>query len=102
MKNPVLHLGHTFGDATEFRRVVKQANILKVKDLKFPRNETKKVIVRCKDKKCKYRVYRRKLKDESTFLLVLQYRRHTCTRRYKNHMINSTWIAEWYMESFRI
>jgi hypothetical protein len=62
----------------------------------------KKVIARCKDKKCKYRVYGRKLKDESTFLLMSLFPRHTCTKRYNNHMINSTWIVEWCMESFRI
>ena len=97
MKNPVLQLGHTFGDAMKFRIVVKQANILKGKDLEFPKNETKKVIARCKDKKCKYKVYRRKLKDESTFLLVSLYPKHTCTGRYKNHMINLAWIAKWWI-----
>jgi hypothetical protein len=102
MKNHVLQISHTFGDATAFRRAMKQANILKGKDLEFPRNETKKAIARCKDKKCKYRVYGRKLKDESTFLLVSLFPRHTCTKRYKNHMINSPWIVEWCMDSFRI
>ena len=60
----------------------------------FPRNETKEVIARCNDKKCKYMVYRRKLKDESTFLLVSLNPKHTCIKRYKNHMINSAWIAD--------
>ena len=68
MKNPVLQIGHIFGNATVFRRAVRHANILKGKDLEFSKNETKKVTARCKDKKCKYRVYGRKLKDESTFL----------------------------------
>jgi hypothetical protein len=81
---------------------VKQANILKGKDLDFPRNEAKKVIARCNDKKCKYSVYGRTLKNESTYLLVSLIPRHTCTRSYKNHMITSAWIAEWCMESFRI
>ena len=62
----------------------------------------KKFITRCKDKKCKYRVYGRTLKNESTFLLVSLIPRHICTRSYKNHMITSDLIAEWCMESFRI
>ena len=89
MKNPVLQVGHTFADTNAFRRAVKQANILKGKDLDFPRNETKKVIARCKDKKCKYRVYGRNLKNEFTFLLVSLIPRHTSTKSYKNHMITS-------------
>jgi hypothetical protein len=101
MKNPMLQIGHIFANATAFRRAVKHANILKGKDLEFPKNETGKVTARCKDKKCKYRVYGRKLKDESTFLLASLYPRHTCTRTYKNHMVTSAWIAEWCMKSFR-
>jgi hypothetical protein len=99
--NPVLQVGHIFADANLFRKAMKHANILKGKDLEFKRNETKKIIAVCKDKRCKYRVYGKKLMDESTFLLVSLYPKHSCTRRYKNHMINSAWIAEWCMESFR-
>ena len=94
MKNPVLQLGYAFVDAMKFRTSMKQANIMKGKDLEFLTNKTKKVIALYKDKKCKYTVYGKKLKDESTFLLVSLYPRHLCTRRYKNQMINSAWIAE--------
>jgi hypothetical protein len=45
MKNPVLQVGHTFADANAFKRAVKQANILKGKDLDFLRNETKKLLL---------------------------------------------------------
>jgi hypothetical protein len=27
--------------------------------------------------------------------------RHTCARKYKNHLITSKWIAEWCLDSFR-
>jgi hypothetical protein len=101
----VLQVGHTFANASLFRKAVKQANILKGEDLEFKRNEKKKkIIVVCKKKKkkrCKYRVYRNKLVDESTFLLVSLYPKHSYFKRYKNHMINSAWMAEWCMKSFR-
>jgi hypothetical protein len=94
MKNLVLQLVCTFVDAAKFRKAVKQENIMKGEDLEFPRNEAKKVIAVCKDQKCKYMVYGKKLKDEFTFLLLSLYPRHSCTRRYKNHMINSAWIVK--------
>jgi hypothetical protein len=53
MKNPILQIGNTYHDAVEFRKVEKQANILKGNDLEFKKNESKKVIAICKDKKCK-------------------------------------------------
>lgn len=101
LQNPVLQVGNLFNDANEFRKVVKQANIVKGKDLIFKKNERTRVVAVCKDINCNYRVYGRLLKDESSFILVSLRPRHSCTRRYKNHMINSTWIAEWCIDSFR-
>jgi hypothetical protein len=36
-----------------------------------------------------------------TFLLVSLRPKHSCNRTYQNHMITSSWIADWCMESFR-
>jgi hypothetical protein len=101
MLNPTLVPGNTFRDVYEFRKAIKQANVLKGKDLAYQKNSRKKLIVVCADKKCKYRVYGRQLKDEETFMLISIKPKHTCARRYKNHLITSNWIAEWCMDSFR-
>jgi hypothetical protein len=69
--------------------------------LTFKKNEMKRIVIVCKDSRCKYRVYGRQLKDELTFILVSMRPKHTCTRRYKNHLITSTWIADWCMDEFR-
>jgi hypothetical protein len=100
MKNPTLVIGNTFRNASDFRKAVRQYNILRGKDLRFKKNELKRIVVVCKDSNCKYRVYGRQLKNEQTFLLVSIRPKHTCTRRYQNHMVTSTWIAEWCMDSF--
>jgi len=93
--------GNIFNDVYEFRKAIKQANVLKGKDLAYQKNSRKKLIALYADKKCKYRVYGRQLKDEATFMLILIKPKHTCARRYKNHLITSNWIAEWCMDSFR-
>jgi hypothetical protein len=100
MNNPILVIGNTFRNASDFRKAVRQYNILRGKDLRFKKNELKRIVVVCKDSNCKYRVYGRQLKNEQTFLLVSIKPKHTCTRRYQNHMVTSTWIAEWCMDSF--
>ena len=69
--------------------------------MKFKRNENKRVVIVYKDLRCKYRVYVRQLKNEMTFLVVSIKPKHTCTRKYQNHMLTLTWIAEWCMDSFR-
>lgn len=70
MRSPQLVVGNTFHDAAEFRKVVKQANIIKGKDLTFKKNEMKRIVIVCKDSRYKYRVYGRQLKDELTSILV--------------------------------
>jgi hypothetical protein len=92
LKNPVLVVGNTFHDVAEFRKVVCQANSVKGKDMEFKKNERKWVMTVCKDIRSKYRVYGRQMKDELTFILISLRPKHTCTRRYKNHMITSTSI----------
>jgi len=101
MLNPTLVPGNTFNDVYGFRKAIKQANVLKGKDLVYQKNSRKKPIAVCADKKCKYRVYGRQLKDEATFMMISLKPKHTCARRYKNHLITSNWIAEWCMDSFR-
>jgi hypothetical protein len=100
MNNPTLVIGNTFRNASDFRKAVRQYNILRGKELRFKKNELKRIVVVCKDSNCKYRVYERQLKNAQTFLLVSIRPKHTCTRRYQNHMVTSTWIAEWCMDSF--
>jgi hypothetical protein len=101
MLNPILVPGDTFNDVYEFRKAIKQFNVLKGKDLAYQKNSRKKLIVVCADKKCNYRVYGRQLKDEATFMLISIKPKHTCARRYKNYLITSNWIAEWCIDSFR-
>jgi hypothetical protein len=59
MSNPTLVVGNTFHDATKFRKVVRQHNILREKDLKFKKKKRKMIVIVCKDERCRYRVYGR-------------------------------------------
>lgn len=43
-------MGNTFLVAFEFRKSVRHANILKVKDLEFKKNERKQIVAVYKDK----------------------------------------------------
>ncbi|XP_059434845.1 uncharacterized protein LOC132167826 [Corylus avellana] len=101
MANPTLVVGNTFHDAAEFRKAVRQYNIIRGKDLKFKKNEKKRIVVVCKDTNCRYRVYGRQLENEMTFLLVSLRPKHSCSRKYHNHMVTSSWIADCCMDSFR-
>jgi hypothetical protein len=59
MGNLILELGNTFENVYQFRKVVKQASVLKVKDLTYQENSKMKFMVVCADKNCNYKVYGR-------------------------------------------
>jgi hypothetical protein len=101
LKGPILQRGNTFQDVYEFRKAIKQASVLKVKDLTYQKNSKTKCIAVHVDKNCKYRVYGRQMKDESAFMLISIRHRHTCPRRYKNHLITLNLIAECCMDCFK-
>ena len=90
INNPTLVVRNTFHNASHFRKAVKQYNIIRGKDLRFKKNELKRIVVVCKDSRCRYMVYERQLKNEQTFLLVSIRPKHACIRRYQNHMVTST------------
>jgi hypothetical protein len=52
--NPILQRGNTFQDVYEFRKTIKQASVLKGKDLTYQKNSMTKCITVCADKNCKY------------------------------------------------
>ena len=55
MAYPELVKGLKFGDVATFKEAVREANLIKGKDLRFVKNNKDKVIVRCKAKGCKYK-----------------------------------------------
>jgi predicted Rdx family selenoprotein len=80
---------------------MREYNLKIEKDLSFVKNDKDKVILMCKNEHCNYRVYGSQVRDEMTFQIKTYNLNHTCTRAYKNSAINSRWIAERYMETFR-
>ncbi|KAF3954355.1 hypothetical protein CMV_020285 [Castanea mollissima] len=101
MACPGLVKGLKFGDVATFRAVVREANLIKGKDLRFVKNNKDKVIVRCKAEGCKYRVYGSQVTDEMTFQIKTLNPTHTCTRACKNSACTSRWISKRYVQKFR-
>jgi hypothetical protein len=50
-----------------FREAIRVYNVKTRKDIKFKRSERMKCVCVCRDAKCKYRVYGRKMHDEESF-----------------------------------
>jgi hypothetical protein len=85
-----------------FREAIKVYNVKKGKYIKFKRGERMKCVCVCRDAKCKYRVYGRKMPDEESFQVRFIQLRHICGRKYINTIVNSTWIAYKLLDKFRV
>lgn len=56
----------------------------------------------CRDSNCRYRVYAKRMNDEDSFQIRSLQSKHVCGRKYKNSIINSTWIADKLAEKFKV
>jgi hypothetical protein len=88
-EKPTMQLGNSFESVYDFRKAIKWVSILKEKYLVYQKNSRLKVITVWGDKNYKYRVYRRQLKGEATFMLISLRPKHTCAGKYNNHLITS-------------
>ncbi|XP_059441949.1 uncharacterized protein LOC132174284 [Corylus avellana] len=85
-----------------FRDAAKEYNLRRGKKIRFKRNKRRECIVVCRDEKYRYRVYARHMPDEQSFQIRSTHPKHLYGRKYKNSIVNSTWIANKLIEKFRI
>jgi hypothetical protein len=102
LQDPAITIGMKFPHIQMFREAIKVYNVKKGKDIKFKRSERMKCVCVCRDAKCKYRVYGRKMPDEESFQVRFIQLRHICGRKYINTIVNSTWIAYKLLDKFRV
>jgi hypothetical protein len=81
-QDPTIKLQMKFLNIKMFREVVRVYNLKKGKDIRFLKNKTARCVVVCRDAKCKYRVYARKMIDEESFQIRSVQSKHICGRKY--------------------
>jgi hypothetical protein len=102
LANPTLKLQMKFSNIQLFREAVKEYNVMRGKDIWFKKNEKCRCVAVCRDPACHYRVYARKMLDEESFQIRSLQHKHTCTRKYKNSIVNSKWMANKLFDKFKI
>jgi hypothetical protein len=102
LQDSSIKLRMKFPNIQMFREAIRVYNLKKGKDVKFKINEKMKCVCVCRDAKYKYRVYARKMLDEKSFKVRSVQPRHICGRKYRNTIVNSTWIAHKLIDKFRV
>ena len=102
LQDPSITIGMKFPNIEMFREAIRVYNVKKGKDIKFKRSERMRCVCVCRDVRCKYRVYGRKMHDEESFQVRSIQPRHICGRKYRNTIVNFTWIAHKLLDKFRV
>lgn len=100
MEKPVITKGMKFNNAIVFRKALREWQVQGGYDLEFVKNESSRVTVQCKEK-CGFRVHASWMQQERTFQLKSIHPKHYCLRTYNNHLVNSKYIAEKYVDKLR-
>ncbi|KAK9290403.1 hypothetical protein L1049_008572 [Liquidambar formosana] len=102
LENPKLILGMKFGKYEEFRELLRKYSIVKGFDLKFKKNNAKKITAECK-KLCGWRIHASWTTNKKYFQIKNYQPKHGrgCGRNFKNTQACSTWLAHYYLEKVR-
>jgi hypothetical protein len=82
LQDPTFKLEMKFPNIKMFKEAVRVYNLKKEKDILLKKNETVRCISMCKDTRCKYRVYGRKMSGEESFQVRSMQSKHICGQKY--------------------
>ncbi|TXG57639.1 hypothetical protein EZV62_015468 [Acer yangbiense] len=85
-----------FNDVHHFREVLLDFTIQEDFALSRVKNDTKRVIVKCKDEGCSWRVYASPTSDKVTYKIKIYNGEHSCQKINKNVEANLGWIVKRY------
>jgi MuDR family transposase/MULE transposase domain len=102
MGNPKFTLGMIFSSKSEFRDAVKEYGIKNRVNIKFYKNDKKRMGARCKEG-CEWNIYASKFNDDPsdpTFQVKTHKSKHSCARTYENKHLTYKWLAKHYLWKF--
>ena len=96
-----LNWGCVFTSATLFRQAVKKYAIMDKRPITNVRNYGKKVKYIC-EAPCQWKIYVSPMQSSKTYQIKTFYNIHTCMATFIQKQINSTWIADYYLNEIRM
>ncbi|XP_057250030.1 uncharacterized protein LOC130591125 [Beta vulgaris subsp. vulgaris] len=100
--NFFFHLGQEFEDVIEFRNAITTYCVTNGRDVKFSRNDEKRVHGKCKAEGCPWRIWASVDKGKTTFTVKTLVPTHNCGRIPIVKKIRASWIATTYHSKFKV
>ena len=98
MQNPTLTVGMKFKNMQVFRDAVVEWNVRRSCDIRWIRNERKRMLAKCRRKGCDWRIFASPMQGKSTLQIKTFNSTHTCQPKFENTLVTSTYIAKRYFE----
>nr|GMD08754.1 Zinc knuckle family protein [Ipomoea batatas] len=96
-------LGMIFKSASEFKWAVTYHEAMRRKDIKFVKNEGRRVRVCCRHSDvCKWTIFGSRSNPRCPFQIKTYNSEHTCGNQDENRTINSGFLAKLYKDEFRL
>nr|GMC86945.1 uncharacterized protein LOC109168401 [Ipomoea batatas] len=96
-------LGMIFKSASEFKWAVTYHEAMRRKDIKFVKNEGRRVRVCCRHNDvCKWTIFGSRSNPRCPFQIKTYNSEHTCGNQDENRTINSGFLAKLYKDEFRL
>lgn len=93
-KGFVFKLGMEFVSLKEFKEAILEHNVLNGREIKFIKNDAKRVRVKCKQEGCPYTAFVSRVGTQHTYRLKTYVPHHTCGRVFNNSNAKSKWVAK--------
>ncbi|XP_024632832.1 uncharacterized protein [Medicago truncatula] len=93
MKKYEWEVGTLFMTKVDFQLAVRTFAVENARDLKFKKNDLKRMRVTCKGDGCEWEMYCGKIEGEETWQLRKIIGEHTCALGWKIKMMNSKWLG---------
>ncbi|KAM7510789.1 hypothetical protein LguiB_009664 [Lonicera macranthoides] len=100
MSDPVFKLGMIFKDRKEVKEAIKVYSIKHGKEIKFKKNESSRIRAVCRDG-CPWLLFASKMSESRNMQIKTLNEEHKCNRQFRNTHVNSRWLSEQYMDTFR-
>ncbi|KAK6139524.1 hypothetical protein DH2020_026724 [Rehmannia glutinosa] len=100
--NPWFEIGQTFGSKKLFSEDLHGHAIRTRRSLKTTKNDKRRIYARCVDEKCDWHINALKIFNQESFQIREYNSNHKCGRQYHVSNVSSKWLANKFVEAFRI
>ena len=101
MHNPIFKLGQLFATPEILRKAITEYSLKHRVEIKLPRNEKKKIEAHCAEG-CRWNLYA-SVDSRSHGMVIKQFNgQHTCQKKWVLKRCTSRWLADKYLETFRV